>query len=106
MPITNLPPLNMIAGKSFWQGWQLRNRDESPVDLQLFSAICEFSRDGQQLLAVNLTIDAENHIEMNLGAEQVDMLSGPRVAYEVTITQSATPGAPPAEVWRGSVNVQ
>lgn len=106
MPIANLPPLNMIAGKAYWQGWQLRNPDETVVDLSLFSAVCDFSRDGEPLLSVTLTITPENNIELNLDPLQVEGLSGPRATYEITITPNTDPSAPPAEVWRGSVNVQ
>lgn len=106
MPITNLSPLNMVARNAFWQGWQLRNPDESPVDLTGFFATATFSRDGAPLLSVPVSIDADNNIELTLTAEQVDTLAGPRVQYEVTILPNADPTAPPAEVWRGSVNVQ
>lgn len=104
MQITNLPPLNMIAGHPFAQMWQLRNTDETPADLTAAFATCSFSRDRELLLSVPLTIDAESNIELSLTAGQVDALAGPRVTYEVTITTQ--PGSPPAEVWRGATNVQ
>lgn len=106
MQITNLPPLNMIAGQAFAQNWQLRNTDETPADLSAAFATCSFGRDRDVLLSVPLTIDADSNIKLSLTPEQVDKLAGPRVTYEVIIAPTTPPGSPPAEVWRGAANVQ
>lgn len=104
MDIVNLSTLAMVADAPFSQTWGYLQEDESPVDLSDWVGDVVFSRETHTLLAVPVDTDADGNVRLLLDAEQVNLLRGPRVNFQINLTPTGFDT--PTEVWRGQVVVQ
>ena len=98
-----LPTLLMSKGVRFSQAWQYVDAAGAPIDLSGWFGSLNFSRDGVEVLALPLDLDAEGNILLDMTDAQVGQLSGPRITFRIILT----PIEPQlTEVWGGQVMVE